>query len=89
MKSSIEAVDRMSCKHNEDATTAATPELDALNISQVRARSKWQEEMGQAALPVRYAKTSALLLGWEPDSDDTGVADEVRGRSGILNIFFS
>ena len=73
----------MSYMHNEVATAAAAgTEIDALNISQVRARSIWQEEMGQATLPVKYAKTSALLLGWEPDSDDTGVAKEVCSGLG-------
>lgn len=72
-----EAVAVMSSLHNKDANDTATAELNALNISQVRARSLWQEEMGQATLPVKYAQTSALLLGWEHDSDDTGVADEV------------
>lgn len=75
----------MSYLHNEAATAAAVTtgtELDALNISQVRARSIWQEEMGQATLPVKYARTSALLLGWEPDSDDTGVAKEVYSGLG-------
>jgi len=28
-------------------------------------------------LPTRYDKTAAILLGWEPDCCDTGVAPEV------------
>lgn len=60
-------------------TKPADPiERDASNASQVDARALWQQEMGQGGMPVRYDKTSALLLGWDPNSNDLGVAEEVR-----------
>lgn len=46
-------------------------------VSQVESRVIFEREMGHTARPVQYDRTSALLLGWCPELDDTGVADEV------------
>jgi hypothetical protein len=67
----------MTANQTKQPMTTVPPEPDAGHVSQVDARSLWQQEMGQGKVPVRYDNTSALLLGWEPNSDDLGVADEV------------
>jgi hypothetical protein len=67
----------MVSKQTKQPKTTITPGGDARHMSQADARSLWQQEMVQAKAPVRYDKTSALLLGWEPNSDDFGVAEEV------------
>jgi hypothetical protein len=67
-----------------DGIAAGVAGLDASRMSQVHARSAWEQEMGDVATaPIKYERASALLLGWEPDSCDTGVAGEV-GALGVL-----
>lgn len=64
-----------------DGIAAGVAGLDASRMSQVHARSAWEQEMGDmATAPIKYERASALLLGWEPDSCDTGVAGEVKAH---------
>lgn len=59
---------------SEEASSKVT---GAVKMSQIRARDIWEEETEQKVVPVRYARTSVLLLGWEPYADDTAVATDV------------
>jgi hypothetical protein len=71
-------------KHLDDMA-AGVAGLDASRMSQVHARLAWEQEMGDVATtPIKYERVSALLLGWEPDSCDTGVAEEVKAYQGSL-----
>lgn len=47
--------------------------------TQVKSRLAWERVMGaNSPSPVRYDKTSVLILGWEENADDTKTAEEVR-----------
>lgn len=59
------------------AITLSPEGLEGVKMSQVRAKGIWDEVIGQETRPKRYAKISALLLGWNPNDCDTGVAKEV------------
>ena len=66
----------MADSHDSTAAAGAT-ESEQPHASQVESRVIFEQAMGQASLPVKHEKTSVLLLGWNPDNDDTGVAGEV------------
>ena len=51
----------------------------ASQSTQVKSRQAWERVMGaNSPSPVKYDKTSVLILGWEENSDDTRTAEEVR-----------
>lgn len=46
--------------------------------TQVESRLAWERVMGvENSTPVKYDKTSVLILGWEEDADDTRTAEDV------------
>lgn len=46
--------------------------------TQVDSRLAWEKIMGaDNPPPVKYDKTSVLILGWDEDTDDTRTAEDV------------
>ena len=59
---------------------------DASHASQAHASSAMKRVLGnQATSPTKYVKTSAILLGWEPEYCDTGAAIEVSTHIQTLS----
>ena len=55
----------------------------ASQTTQVKSRLAWERVMGaNSPAPVKYLKTSVLILGWEENADDTRTAEEVRCTTG-------
>lgn len=48
----------------------------------------WERVMGASQSPVRYDKTSVLILGWDRDADDTKTAEEVSHVNNNSSAIF-
>jgi hypothetical protein len=58
------------------------PGSDASHASQTHAQSAAKRVLNDQVTPLtKYNRTSAILLGWEPEYCDTGVASEVSSHA--------